>query len=222
MRTFSTSTFLALVLLMSITSQPILGQMSQNPLPKSVRAFADYAEDVIDLFLQDDWTGAQSLVDSLSARKNSIEQEMHRQEMPASTASVLDYLVFRLQDMSQRKSSALQAAQVANQITVLLIDLEDHYTHATPVQVAWMDYLGRELVLLYTYKNETSLGKQRIGQLTDVWRQVQPDILAKGGDQAASEIDQILKNLNDRPSPAEIIVDGKRLLDLVDELEALY
>ena len=61
------------------------------------------------------------------------------------------------------------AALTANQITALLIDLQRFYFQKTPLEIARLDYLGREIVLLAQVPNTYGLLGRRISELAETW-----------------------------------------------------
>jgi hypothetical protein len=196
---------------------------SQAPLPIVVHRVAEDAEGIIDYYQKEDWQGAQALADSIGLQAQEIHTLMLENKMPSSSADLLRFLFFRLRALNESKSNALEAALVANQITDQLIDLQGHYEHTTPLGIARMDYLGREVVLLTQLPNAYGLLDERISQLGAVWSDLEPVIRKrKNGEGVADQVSKVVAGLRRAGPRQQKIADGRRILDLVDELEALF
>ncbi len=200
-------------------------QGPQEKLPAGVFFVSEKAEDIIDLLVKKDWSGAQRLVTEISRHQEEIEQEMRRQKLPESTSDLFGYLVYRLEDVSGQKQQPILAALTANQITALLIDLQRFYFQKTPLEIARLDYLGREIVLLAQVPNTYGLLGRRIAELAETWDKFKPASQAQKapkGEEVAAQVDQVIAALKRETTKDQIIKSGKTILDLVDKLEALY
>jgi hypothetical protein len=83
-----------------------------------------------------------------------------------------------LRDISNERKQPILAALSANQITALLIDLHSFYAQTTPLDIARMDYLGREIILLAQVQNNYGLLGRRISELAGIWDKFKPAIQA--------------------------------------------
>lgn len=216
MKTFFGSSLIFIALFSSAFAK------TSAPLPKNAHFVAEKAEDVIDYFLKGDWTAAQAIVDSMSLKEKSVVAILQDNQVSASSVDDFGYFMFRLKTLTLQKKEPIQDALVANQITNILIDLQEHYAHQTPLQVARMDYLGREVVLLAQVNNDHSLLNRRIAELDRVWKSLRATILKKGGEKVASQVDQVINEMQKGVSGQQMIKQGNTILDLVDELEALF
>jgi hypothetical protein len=194
----------------------------QNQLPKEVSLVTENAKNVIDLLLKKDWGGAQPLVESIVQNESRIEQEMQQNHFPPSVTYQYYYLVYRLQELLNDEKQPIQTALVANQIIAMMINLEALYAHLAPVQIAEMDYLGREIVLEAQVPNDYGLLKKRISQLEQTWNILRPSILDRNGKNVADQIDPIITDLKKEPPNAQTVDDGNHILALVDKLENLF
>jgi len=188
-------------------------------LPENVHFVAEKGEDVIDYFLKGDWMHAQQIVNSMSMKEKSVVSFMQDNQMPASSVDDFYYFMFRLNALIQQKGNRIQPALVANQITNLLIDIQGHYVHNVPLQVAQMDYLGREIMLLTQVKDDYGLLNRRIAELDKVWKSLQQVVLDKGGNKVAKQVNQVINELQKNVSRQRMIKKDNNILDLVDELE---
>jgi hypothetical protein len=213
--------------LLALTALGSVGFAQDRPQkpPEAVVLAAEKAEDVIDLFLKKDWTAAAALVNQISQQQGDIVLEMRHNQLPVSSEDLLGYLVFELHNLSTARKAPVQAALAANQVTALLIDLESHYHQAAPVEIARMDYLGREVVLWSQVPNNYGLIKHRLAELAAAWEKLRPGIQALRAPQGAavaSQVSQVVAALQKGGAAAQMVKDANRLLDLVDRLEALY
>ncbi len=216
MKTFFGISLIFITLFSSAFAQP------STPLPENVHFVAEKAEDVIDYYLNGNWPGAQIIVDSMSSREKGVAAILRNNKLPVSSVDDFHYFMFRLKTLTQQSKDPIQSALVANQITNLLIDLQKHYAHSVPLQIARMDYLGREIVLLARINNNYSLLTERISEMDRTWKSLREIIFKKGGEKVASQMDQIIETMHKGVSMPQIIKQGNTILDLVDELEALF
>ncbi len=212
------------VLIMAFGSAA-LAQGPQEKLPAGVFFVSEKAEDIIDLYAKKDWTGAQRLITEISRQQEEVEREMRRQQLPDATVDLFGYLVYRLEDLSSQKQQPIVAALTANQITALLIDLQRFYFQKTPLEIARLDYLGREIVLLAQVPSTYGLLGRRISKLAEIWEGFKPAIQAQKapkGKEVAVQVDQVIGALKRETIKEQIVKTGKIILDLVDRMEALY
>jgi hypothetical protein len=197
-------------------------QENKSPLPADLAYVAEKAEDIIDYYQGGEWTNAQAIVDSMSAREESVEAELRADNLPSSSAYLFDYFLFELRELSRQQTQSLQAAITANQITALLIDAQSHYAHRAPLEISWMDYLGREITLLAQYPDDKMTLHHRITELEDTWTKIESDVNEHGGSSVALEVDAEISKLMVTDSRPEMITHANRILELVDELETLF
>jgi hypothetical protein len=201
---------------------------AQNPLekiPEGVFFVTEQAENVIDLYLKKDWSGAQGIADGIVQHQGEVEQEIRRNKLPDSTIDLFSYLIYRLQDLTHEKKQPILAGLSANQITALLIDLHSFYAPKTPLDIARMDYLGREIVLLAQVQNNYGLLGRRISELAGIWDKFKPTIQSRKapqGEEVASRVSQVITALRREETNSQMVINGKHILDLVDKMEALY
>jgi hypothetical protein len=216
--------FLSILLIMASCSMGF-AQSPQKKVPEWVFFVTEKAEDVIDLYLKKDWTAAYGLVDKIAQHQGEVENEMRRNQLPDSIIDLFSYLIYRLQDLSKERKNSIQAGLAANQITALLIDLQRFYAPTVPLEIARMDYLGREIVLLAQVQNNYGLLGRRISELAGLWNKFEPAIQAMKvpkGNEVALQVSQVITALRSGGTNSQIIKNGKNILDLVDKLEALY
>ena len=197
-------------------------QPAPRPLPAEIYFVAEKAEDVIDLYLQNNWAAAQILVDSISATPDTLESYFRENRMPRMIPDLYDYLIFQLSLLTGEQKDPLQAALAANQITRIMIELEGDYVHSVPVQVPLMDYLGRELVILAKLPEDYGMLQRGKDELEKTWSNLRPQILLRNGQALAIKVDQTIDQIKETTDHQKIEQAGKVILDLVDEIENLF
>lgn len=217
-----TRTVLIAVMLLLMAGKFADAQEDKTPLPADLAYVAEKAEDIIDYYQGGEWTSALAIVDSMSAREESVEAELRADNLPSSSAYLFDYFLFELRELTRQQTQSLQAAITANQITALLIDAESHYAHRVPLEISWMDYLGREIVLLAQYPEDEMTLHHRIAEIEDTWTKIEADVNEHNGSAVALEVDAEISKLLVTDSRPEMITDANRILELVDDLEKLY
>jgi hypothetical protein len=202
--------------------QPLFAQSAPRPLPTEIYLVAEKSEDVIDFYLQNNWSSAQVLVDSLRASQDSIKNYFYQNRMPRMVSDLYDYLIFQLAFLTGEKQGPLRAALAANQITRIMIELEGDYVHSVPVQVPLMDYLGRELIILAKFPEDYGMLPRRLDELEKNWSNLRPQILLRNGQALAIKVDQTIDQIKETTDHQKIEQAGKVILDLVDEIENLF
>ncbi len=204
------------------TIQILSAQPAPRPLPSEIYFVAEKAEDVIDFYLQNNWSAAQVLMDSIRVSQNNMEKYFQENRMPRMVPDLYDYLVFQLSLLTGEKQEPLQAALVANQITRMMIELEGNYVHSAPMQIPLMDYLGRELVILAKMPDDYGMLQKREDELEKDWSNLRPQIMLRNGQALAIKIDQTMDQIKAAADHQKIVQKGKVILDLVDEIENLF
>lgn len=212
-------------ILATVVAGPALAQSAGGVVPGPVSYVAEKAEDAIDLYQKQDWADAKTIVDGIVQREDAVSEALARQHMPASSRYTFEYLVFRLQELTKRRSDPIQAALIANQMTALTGDLEARYPHTVPEQVGRMDYLGREIALLAAVPDSHGLTERRVTELAATWSQLRPAIVDRSpttGDEIAVQVDHIVNALKKGGTNEQMATHARQILDFVDEIENLY
>ncbi|MHB9029106.1 MAG: hypothetical protein ACYC9O_10075 [Candidatus Latescibacterota bacterium] len=182
----------------------------------------DKAGSLVDYYLTGDWVAAQTTVDSIGVYEGEVLAAMGDHELPQSTRDTFSFLVFRLKSLSQERKEPIRAALVANQISGMLIDLENFYERRYPESLDRMSYLGREIVLLAQEPSDYGLMNTRLTQLEQTWAALRPEIVERNGGSLAAQVDQVISDLKQRISPVRMVNGGNRILDLAREMKVLY
>jgi hypothetical protein len=214
--------FLVTALISICATQFVFAQPAPRPLPSEIYFVSEKAEDIIDFYLQNNWSGAQVLVDSIRGKENNMENYFQESRMPRMVPDLYDYFVFQLSFLTGEKQQPLQAALVANQITRMMIELEGNYAHTVPLQVPLMDYLGRELVILAKLPEDYGMIGKRGDELEKTWSNLRPQIMLRNGQALAIKVDETIAQINEATHHQKIEQEGNVILDLVDEIENVF
>ncbi|MEJ2637318.1 MAG: hypothetical protein P8184_18780, partial [Calditrichia bacterium] len=187
-----------------------------------VTTVEEKAEDMIDLYLANEWDNAQTMLDTIVSNQSKIMTDMQVNQMPPSTRYAFNYLVYRLQRLSADQSQPIQAGLAANEITSIMIDLAGYYVYVVPLEVSRMDYLGREIVMLAQVKDNYGLLNMRISQMQDNWNTLAAIIRSKKGEKIAEQVDTDINRIRSEKAGPQMINDANDILNLVDEMEALF
>jgi len=115
-------------------------------------------------------------------------------------------------------------AVVTNQFSGQLI-ASTNFAKSYEQDVAWMDYLGRELLILNEFPTTTNdhstLIQSRILQLQLTWARTKHTLQSRtGGAQLVAVIDPVISDLISHTPRARMVELARQELELVDEIES--
>jgi len=128
---------------------------------------------------------------------------------------------FSLIALEMKEKDDLPAlANAVNQFSGELIILTN-YKKNYRTDVAWLDYLGREIMLLnQNYPNEQGLISIRKNDLQKTWRRIRKDLRNNKKNHALiSKTDLLISNIMKSSNSNELVKLAKQELDIVDEIE---
>jgi hypothetical protein len=195
---------------------------SAPPVPDEVHFVAESAEDIIDLYNRGEWSQAQNIVDSINSVSPRVEAVMDSLGFPRSSADVFGYLRFQLDRLTRYARRPVEAALAANQLTAFTIDIQSHFAHVAPMAASWMDYYGREIVLLAPIDSSKILLPKRLNELERSWKSIEDDVKQHNGGAVAQKVNGTITRLKQADSIEERLKNGNKILDLVDEIEMVY
>lgn len=194
----------------SQTSSPPSPAQHLPAPPQALVDAAEYAENLYDMAKAKDWVAAKARFDQLKsavaglppARTLEIKQDMEKLEK-AITA--------KAQSTAQRE---------ANAITLRTAELQRDYKVEVPVEIAKLDYYGRELEVWSGQDNAEKL-KATAGEMRSTWEQVRAAVEARDQAEARKFADLVAK-VEAARSVAEYRQLAKPVLDEVDNLEKAF
>jgi glyoxylate carboligase len=186
---------------------------SSSPVPAAITSIGESAEDLYDAAKTEHWD---------EATKKLAELQAARQQLPKVAGDVA------LEDQIQNSitqlgitvvvKDQLRTMQQANIITRDAAELSDHYQRTLPLQVALLDFYGRQLETASLTDNTMQL-TQTAKNLAQTWQALRPVILQKGGSTQAADWDKLVQQIQSANKASEYKKLAKVVDDQVDQLE---
>jgi len=136
--------------------------------------------------------------------------------------SWFDQISLEMEEMDDFPALANAINQFSGQL-VIATDFEQGYQK----DIAWMDYLGRELLLLNKSPSESAhhnaLIKVRKAELNTTWESIKLLLDSKkGGVELVKKVDPTMQSLLEASDTGMLVSLSMRELDLVDDIESFF
>ena len=188
---------------------------------------------------------SEDMLDAIAAKNMKQLNNLYshvKEEMKALNQANEEQIGFNLLTEKQTKSLAMEnawfslitlemkekddlpaLANAVNQFSGELIILTN-YKKNYRTDVAWLDYLGREIMLLnQNYPNEPGLISIRKNDLQKTWRRIRIDLRNNKKNLALiSKTDLLISNIMKSSNSKELVKLAKQELDIVDEIEKAF
>lgn len=185
----------------------------------------EITENLVDSFVHKDFKTAAKQVSAI--RKQF--REMHKQlahspfnERRERELAMMHAWV-RVIAVAIRNRSSIGGAIAANQLTAALMRNQD-FPDTVKSSIAWLDYLGREIVLLNMEdpKANANLLAIRRNEISSTWNHLRNLLLKDFRNKTVTmSVDHLVEHLDTHLDPANQIADGKSLNAWVEKLEQL-
>lgn len=187
--------------------------MGNRATLRLIAAIGSSAEDLFDFAADRRWQRA-------TVESGAIRRQLHRLKAArvADTTAVFATADTIDQAINHRDDRTLLHA--ANQMTRLVAELSRPFHPIPPVEIALLDYEGREVTLWSSEKNIEQVNATKRA-LANTWQRVRPHVLAHDGSAAARRFDALVERLRKAAAFAEITAAAGAVLDEVDVLESL-
>ena len=183
--------------------------------PKTVIAeVGEVGENIYDLAKDKEWTAVAKKLTSLKKEVESLKSQAKEAKVQLSKS------IAALEKAVGAKDQQI-TMQEANQITLIAANLTEPFHPQVPVDIARLDYYGRELEIWSAVNNETKL-KETADALKKTWDKVRPSVMEHGGDAEAKSFDGLMLQLNAAKSPEQYKSVAAPILDEVDNLEKVF
>lgn len=210
----------AMVLLTGCAAKPDHEQVSsQSPVntvaakgqpPQAFLDAAEYAENIYDLAKASDWRGASAKLTALQIVVRKLPPPAN-QELENNAETLEKAILAKKQILAQSE---------ANQITLRMAELQTRYSLEVPVEIAKLDYYGRELEVRTMRSGEQDLATVASG-LRRTWDAVRPEVERRDPPEALR-----FEGLVAKVEASKARRDQRRLavliLDEVDKLENVF
>lgn len=178
-------------------------------------------EDLVDVFLASPFDAAKAAAE---VKRMRSDLSLLRPRAAAGTGEEAVFLADYLLDTADRETASrnpLRAALAVNELTLVLTPLQSFPT-AKDRDVALLDYLGREIVLLNRLPagHDSSTLTARRAAVSGIWTRQRNGFAAiPAAHGTVAAMDQCVKQVQAGGNASAQIAAGNLLLDLVDELE---
>ena len=116
-------------------------------------------------------------------------------------------------------------ANAINQFSGQLI-IATEFDHSYQKEIAWMDYLGRELLLLNkspsTSAHHEALLRVRKAELNETWKSIKFLLNEQGGRTLVKKVDPTIQLILKESDPSKLVILSMKELDLVDDIESFF
>jgi hypothetical protein len=177
-----------------------------------------YAEDVFELAKADRWKRASKKLVALEKIEQSLTNNTHN--LGADNVSALTKYTSDLERAISAKSRQ-DAMTAANKITAIAALIAKPYNQRVPINVALLDYYGRELEIFSEIKNTNKLSVI-VTRMHLTWQHLMPLLIAEGGSKDVKKFGEIMKRLETAKTPEEYGRLAILVHDEVDNLEKVF
>lgn len=177
-----------------------------------------YAEDIFELAKADRWRRASKKLIALEKIEQSLTNTTHN--LGADNISALTKSTSDLERAISAKSRQ-DAMTAANKITAIAALIAKPYNQRVPVNVALLDYYGRELEIFSEIKNANKLSVV-VTRMHLTWQSLMPLLIAEGGSKNVKKFGEIMKHLEAAKTPEEYGRLAISVHDEVDNLERIF
>lgn len=185
--------------------------------PKALADAGEYGENVYDMAKANDWAKAAKklslLKESAASLKSEVPGGSGELDRLASGIAALDKAV-----TSKNRQAAMREA---NQITLVVANLNAPYKLAVPVEVTKLDYYGRELEIWSAEKDTKKLQAIAV-EMRRTWDAVRPAVESHKGTAEAKKFDDLVAKVEQAKTPDECARLATPVLDEVDNLEKVF
>ncbi|MDQ6970800.1 MAG: hypothetical protein Q9M16_09845 [Mariprofundus sp.] len=203
---------------------------SANAAPASMKTMlagmqAD-AEGIVDTALAKDVPGSQKLFHKIQQRMNQLHQHLAGQAFDErrSRELLMAYSWMRVIALDLKQHAWTGTAIAANQLTASVIRFTN-YSTLEQRDLAWMDYLARELLLLSM--EDASANAQlldaRRANLVETWGRIKTKLIRNSFRNKPLVLrgDSLMHRLQNKPKPEKSMETARELMIFVDEVEQI-
>jgi hypothetical protein len=186
--------------------------------PKTVIAeVGELGENIYDLAKDKDWAKVGEKLTSIKKEaellKSQVKEANEAKKQLSKSIAALEKAV----GVKDRQITM----QEANQITLIAANLTEPLHPEVPLDIARLDYYGRELELWSAVKDEAKL-KKAADALGKTWDKVRPSVKKHGGTAEVTTFDGLMLKLKAAKSPKQYKSVAAPILDEVDNLEKVF
>ncbi|MBL4775156.1 MAG: hypothetical protein JKY87_03780 [Mariprofundus sp.] len=200
--------------------------MAKAQMEKTLLAMESPAEDMLDAIdsremhklnaLYHNLTISMEELNNLPAKGNAEDRQL------AMLNSWFDQISLEIEEMDDFPALANAINQFSGQLVIVT-----EFDHVYQKDIAWMDYLGRELLLLNKFSSESThhnaLIKVRKVELNQTWESIKLLLDSKkGGIELVKRVDPTIQSILEESDADKLVSLSMRELDLVDDIEVFF
>jgi hypothetical protein len=184
--------------------------------PKALEDAGEYGENVYDMAKANDWSKAAAKLNLLKETATKLKSELQ-------SGGGLDRLTSGITALDKAVTSKDRQAAMreANQITLIVANLNAPYKLAVPVEVTKLDYYGRELEI-WSAEKDTGKLQATAAEMRRTWDEVRPAIESHKGAAEAKKFGELVAKVERAKTPDEYARLATPVLDEVDNLEKVF
>jgi len=215
--------FIALLAIFVFPSLPAPASEASGNISSILVYMESNAEDIVDAALAKNAPATQKLYQKI--HNELIQLHNHMDKLPfderRSRELVMAYSWLRVIAIDLKQHAWVGAAIAANQLSASIIRFTNYPT-LRERDTAWLDYLGRELLLLSKEdpKVNSELLNVRRADLANTWQRVSKDLIENFRNKTlVMRVDHLIGEIEKERAPAQTIKLSSQLLDFVDRVE---
>ncbi|MEZ5425770.1 MAG: hypothetical protein R2747_05870 [Pyrinomonadaceae bacterium] len=185
----------------------------KGEIPAVLTDAGEFSENIYDAVKAGDWKTANIKMDEL---KDSA------QKIPSGKTGPYDFgaMIMRLEKALAARNKTASLIE-ANRLTLEAANLTADYKTLIPVEVARLDFYGRELEIWSSAGDEAKL-KETARLIRQNWNAIKTKTEEKGGKKEAVAFESLVVKTEAAKDPAEFAKLASPILDEVDNLERVF
>jgi len=215
------SILMACVPISSAYTMPLIREQMQQALMK----MESPAEDMLDAIDDKDMHKLGTLYHGLSVSMEELNnipaKDITQDRQLAMLNSWFDLISLEMAEMDDFPALANAINQFSGQ---LLASTE--YEHEYQKNIAWMDYLGREFLLLNKYPTKPAhheaLLSVRKAELNETWESIKFLLNEQGGRTLVKKVDPTIQLMLKESDSNKLVILSMKELELVDDIESFF
>jgi hypothetical protein len=207
--------------ILSVFAKP----MADAQFMRALTTMESPAEDMLDAIDSKDMRKLNALYHKLSIsieELNNLPAKDNTQgKQIAMLNSWFDLISLEMNEMDDFPALANAINQFSGQLIIAA-----EFEHAYQKDIAWMDYLGRELLLLNKFPSESvqreALIKVRKAELNNTWESIKYRLNEHGGIALVKKVDPTIQSTLEESDADRLVTLSMKELDLVDDIESFF
>jgi hypothetical protein len=187
------------------------------PAPAEIEAVAASGEDLYDRAKAGEWEGAHVALNALGGADRKLPPAPIGME--AQRARLGEAIAALAKSVGER--NRLAAMDQANTVTWIATELAAGFETVVPVEVAKLDYYGREFEIGAQAGDDNRLRQAALGA-SRAWQALRPLVEERGGRLEARTFGALVARAEAARTPADFGRLATPLLDQVDRLELVF